>query len=321
MKNILENEVEKELNNIYGIGSSKWEILNYAKYLEISNENHFANYNIIIHNNSEYPSETKNKLVEFLYEILKKNNIIEDGYEFITTDDIGKKEIKSDLIIIDSEKIISDFDEYRDKIIEMMINFKDKVFIIIDKSYCVGEVNALFNKYFDWFFQINEISEENKKDYINNILKENQIAFNDECNYINDLIKEPFFIVKPKMNHIILQCKINNIKIITDEIVEKCLKDEKNQINKEKEKSIKKQETNLNFDSLIGIDNIKAEINKIVNYVKVCKKEKTNYQCYICVLLVILELEKQQLQELLEKYLKRRIFYLKVNSLKFMVEI
>lgn len=72
MKNILENEVEKELNNIYGIGSSKWEILNYAKYLEISNENHFANYNIIIHNNSEYPSETKNKLVEFLYEILKK---------------------------------------------------------------------------------------------------------------------------------------------------------------------------------------------------------------------------------------------------------
>ena len=86
-------EVEKELNNIYGIGSSKWEILNYAKYLEISNENHFANYNIIIHNNSEYPSETKNKLVEFLYEILKKNNIIEDGYEFITTDDIGKKEI------------------------------------------------------------------------------------------------------------------------------------------------------------------------------------------------------------------------------------
>lgn len=274
MKNILENEVEKELNNIYGIGSSKWEILNYAKYLEISNENHFANYNIIIHNNSEYPSETKNKLVEFLYEILKKNNIIEDGYEFITTDDIGKKEIKSDLIIIDSEKIISDFDEYRDKIIEMMINFKDKVFIIIDKSYCVGEVNALFNKYFDWFFQINEISEENKKDYINNILKENQIAFNDECNYINDLIKEPFFIVKPKMNHIILQCKINNIKIITDEIVEKCLKDEKNQINKEKEKSIKKQETNLNFDSLIGIDNIKAEINKIVNYVKVCKKRK-----------------------------------------------
>ena len=36
MKNILENDIEKELDNIYGIENSKWEILNYAKYLEIS---------------------------------------------------------------------------------------------------------------------------------------------------------------------------------------------------------------------------------------------------------------------------------------------
>ena len=91
MKNILENDIEKELDNIYGIENSKWEILNYAKYLEISNKIHFANYNIIIHNNSDYPSETKNKLVEFLYKLLKNNKIIEKGYEFITIDDIGKK--------------------------------------------------------------------------------------------------------------------------------------------------------------------------------------------------------------------------------------
>lgn len=58
---------------------------------EISSKIHFANYNIIIHNNSDYPSETKNKLVEFLYKLLKNNKIIEKGYEFITIDDIGKK--------------------------------------------------------------------------------------------------------------------------------------------------------------------------------------------------------------------------------------
>ena len=279
MKNILENDIEKELDNIYGIENSKWEILNYAKYLEISSKIHFANYNIIIHNNSDYPSETKNKLVEFLYKLLKNNNIIEKGYEFITIDDIGKKEIKSDLIIIDSEKILSDFDEHRDKIIGMINKLKDKVFIIIDKNYCMGEVNALFSKYFDWFFQIDKISEENKRDYINDILKKNQITFSNGCNYINELIREPFFIVKSKMNHVILQCKINNIELIDDMVAEKYLKDGKDKINKNKEKSqetVKNYEQNLNFNSLIGINNIKEEINKIVNYVKICKKRKSN---------------------------------------------
>ena len=135
MKNVLENEIEKELDNIYGIENSKWEILNYIKYLEISKQNNFANYNVIIHNNSSYPEETKIKLINFLCKMLNKNNIIKTDYEFVTTKQLKKFELadeknkdsegdrtnfKNDLIIIDSEKIGRNLDNYRDEIINMI---------------------------------------------------------------------------------------------------------------------------------------------------------------------------------------------------------
>lgn len=291
----------KELDNIYGIENSKWEILNYIKYLKIGKENHFANYNIIIHNNSGYPFETKVKLIDFLFKMLKINNIIKTDYEFVTINQLKKFEkrdaelndsnntknkiehmhedekieLKSDLIIIDSEKISRNLDNYRDEIIEMMEEFNDKIYIIIDKSYCLGEVNASFNKYFDWFFKIDKISEENKKDYVINLLQENQISVVDECNYLNELIEEPFFIVKSKINHILLNCKINKIEEITDDIAEKYLKDTENLSTntKDKTKNTKRSlDKDLNLDTLIGIEDIKFQINKIVNYVKICKK-------------------------------------------------
>jgi SpoVK/Ycf46/Vps4 family AAA+-type ATPase len=297
MKNIVENEIIRELDNIYGIEESKWGILNYIKYLEISKENHFANYNVIIHNSSDYPSETKIKLINFLHDMLKKNNIIGTDYECVTTKQIRKFEkndesnnkeekkkkedinLKTDLIIIDSEKIGRNMSNYREEIVTMMEEFKDKIYIIIDNSFCVGEVNAAFNKYFDWFFEIDKISENNKKDYVKNLLNENNIEVNEKCNYIDNLIEEPFFKVKTKMNNIMLQCKLNDITEITNEVAEKYLADKKDTLNNKNNKNDKNKKSNeqdLTFDSLVGINNIKEEIHKIVNYVKICKKRKSN---------------------------------------------
>ena len=72
MKKLVEKDVVKELESIYGIENCKGEILDYVKYLKISKKSNFANYNIIIHNNSSYPGETKNRLIEFLSKRLEK---------------------------------------------------------------------------------------------------------------------------------------------------------------------------------------------------------------------------------------------------------
>ena len=288
MKNMVEKDVVKELESIYGIENCKREILEYAKYLEISKKSGFANYNIIIHNNSSYPGETKNKLIEFLCKILKKEEIVKNGYESIAEEQLklfenkeekhenkkgkkNKKEIKleKDIIIIDSQKINRCLENYIEEISKMMETYKDKVYIIIDESYCVGNINALLNKYYDWFFQIDKISENDKKDYIKNTLSKNKINISKECKYIDKIAEEPFFIVKSKINHIVLNCKITNTTEITDEFAKEHL--EKKEITKEKDSKITKNK-DQKLESLVGIENIKDEVNKIINYVKLCKK-------------------------------------------------
>ena len=97
MKSIVEKDVEKELESIYGIEHCKREIIDYVKYLKISKKSKFANYNIIIHNSSNYPGETKNRLIDILWKMLKKEEIIKKGCEFITEEQIklfDKKEEK-----------------------------------------------------------------------------------------------------------------------------------------------------------------------------------------------------------------------------------
>lgn len=152
MEKIFDEDTINELNGIYGIENCKWEILDYIRYLKISKENNFVNYNIMINNDSDYPFETKIRLIEFLYKRLKNNNIIATDYEFITQNQLKafkkeddddfeldetkkkkeKKELKlkKDLIIIDSEKI--SFNSYTDEIIEMMEKNNDKVYILIN---------------------------------------------------------------------------------------------------------------------------------------------------------------------------------------------
>jgi len=297
MKEILEEDITKELDNIYGIEESKWEIMNYVKYLEISKEKYFANYNVIIYNRSSYPTETKIKLINFLHKMLKKHKIIKSDYEFINMRQLRKFEInnekynreeienfnlKSDLIIIDSEKVGRNLEGYRDEISAMIEKFKNKVFIIVDEWFCKGESNAAFSPYFDWFFEIDSISEKNKKDYIFGTLSKNKIEVEENCNYIDNLAREPFFVVKSKINNVILQCKLNDITNITDKIAEKYF-DEKNipstNTKDKKENSTKQKEEKLSFDSMIGINEIKKEINKIVNYVKICKKRNKKMPC------------------------------------------
>lgn len=300
MKKLVEKDVIKELENIYGIENCKGEILDYVKYLEISKKSNFANYNVIIHNNSSYPGETKNRLIEFLSKRLEKEGIVKNGYEFITEEQIklfenkeekevkrgrkGKKEetkIEKELVIIDSEKVNRCLENYSEEIKRMMKKFKNKVYIIIDGSYRAGDINALLNKYYDWFFQIDKISENDKKDYVKNILKENEISINKDCNYIDKFVENPFFIVKSKMNHVILKCKLTNTNEITDEFAEKHLEN-REKIEETVNKATKIKQPKL--ESLVGIENIKEEVNKIVNYVKICKKRNkgmpTLHMCF-----------------------------------------
>lgn len=103
----------------------------------------------------------------------------------------------------------------------------------------------------------------------------NDISVDSNCNYIDELIKESFFLVKSKINNAVLQCKINNTNLITDEFVKKYLetKQTENTKNEKDENKSNRSQNKEYLDSLIGINDVKEEINKIVNYVAFCKKK------------------------------------------------
>lgn len=273
------NEITKELDDIYGIEECKWEILNYVKYLKLDKKDNFANYNVIIHNRSSYPSETKLKLIDFLNKMLVANEVINTEYEFLTSaqlgEDVDKLNLEKDMIIINSRDFEKNLEENRNKIVAVMEKFPNKVFILIDESFSMGSANALFNQYYDWFFHIERISEDNKKSYAKKLLKTNDISVDSNCNYIDELIKESFFLVKSKINNTVLQCKINNTNLITDEFVKKYLetKQTENTKNEKDENKSNRSQNKEYLDSLIGINDVKEEINKIVNYVAFCKKK------------------------------------------------
>ena len=118
------NEITKELDDIYGIEECKWEILNYVKYLKLDKKDNFANYNVIIHNRSSYPSETKLKLIDFLNKMLVANEVINTEYEFLTSaqlgEDVDKLNLEKDMIIINSRDFEKNLEENRNKIVAVM---------------------------------------------------------------------------------------------------------------------------------------------------------------------------------------------------------
>jgi len=157
--------------------------------------------------------------------------------------------------------------------------FKNKIFIIIDNGFCIGQANETFNKYFDWFFEIDRISSKNKKDYILSSLQEQNITIDEDSDYMNELLDEPFYKIKAQINHIILKCKINKITDITDSISKKYFNNKDNEKDEEETKNTSKNKDVTNINKLIGIENVKSEINKIVNYVKICKKRDGKMPC------------------------------------------
>ena len=67
MEKIFDEDTINELNGIYGIENCKWEILDYIRYLKISKENHFVNYNIMINNDEDKKTKIWNDLKEIYF--------------------------------------------------------------------------------------------------------------------------------------------------------------------------------------------------------------------------------------------------------------
>ncbi len=283
----IEKEYTEELKEIYGIENSINQIIDYIRNVAIAKKENFIKYNIVITNNSNYPNQTKDKLIKFIYQILVKYKIIKKGIEYIGEKTIEnyidinkgtkknkteKLNIENDLVVINNDDGFRHIEDYVKEIEELIKMYPNKVFVLIeqDNRYDKENFKTLLCSQIDWFFEVDRISETDKKEYITKYLEKEKIVINE--NSLKELSEEPFYMVKNVTNRIILNSKERSCFQVGKKDLEIYLEKSNKNKKQNRDNIIVK---NNKINDLVGLGDIKKEINKITNYLKLCKKRNS----------------------------------------------
>lgn len=274
-KTILDEENEQilsKLDNTIGISQNKEVLRDIIKYSQVMKKYdchiEFENYNIIIRNKSAY--NLYEELISVIAELYYKNGItLNPDVIYIDRNDFRYNKLKNEdieqgIIVINLITSRRDNSEMKQLIENMIEQMPTKAFIILEDYFCEGEVNAMLNEYFSWSMKIDVISNEEKEKYIKKFMDSNELICSDKI--IKELAEEPYYKIKNKVINFLVNCKINN-----ESDVSKLLKDDKKTQRREKETNKKAIEE---LEELTGLEEVKDQIRKVVNFLKVSKNRK-----------------------------------------------
>ena len=275
VEELLSEENEKilsKLDNTIGLSNTKEIIRDIIRYHEVRKEYkcnlEFDNYNIVIRNESVY--NLYEDLISVIAEIYCKNGITSNSeIVYMVLDEVrrwsrdGCDKIKEDIIVIDLTTARRNVGDIRKEITEMIEKCPRKAIIIIEDDFVEGEMNAKLIEQFSWGMKINQISSEEKENYIDKFMKKNRLKCSAEAT--QEIADAPFYLMKNKLINILVSCKLardNNV----DKIV---LQKEAVKIVSESKKTGMQE-----LKALTGLDEVKEQLNKVINYLKVSKNRK-----------------------------------------------
>ena len=291
-KMLTNEELLNMADNLFGLKNGKETLKNYISYLHIYKNKgiNFGNLNILIQSESAYSSNQE--LLDIIAQILINENIIESKdkianmvckYGRFRRGDKEEEKVKEKVIFADISH--TDTDDIKD----FIKNNNDKIYVLIQKinperigRYNRDEMRQELSKYFYWNLKFERLEEEDKEKYIINALKQNNISINKKCKLFKEIADNPLFEIKEDLIKIIVNCISKNIKRINNKNYTQVFKlvnsnsknnDEKVK-NKDKDKKINKSGKS-ELDELIGLEDVKSQIEQILNFVKV-KKNKGN---------------------------------------------
>ena len=287
-----DNEIINELDNLFGVVQNKKileDMIIYTK-LKQNNEITFGNYNIIIRNNSSY--NLLNDLLKVCGKIFLKYNIIKnpaicylDKLMNSRKDNVFDKihGIEEDIIVINNRKLRFDYSDEIDNLSKIMKQLNNKIFIFEDTNFCEGEIDAELGELASWRMTIEKISLDDKLIYCENKLDENNLTYRKQ--ELKDFANVQFWVLKNMVTNLIIKCKNTNItsidKTILDSVKETYSKKEvKRNVDRKVKKVEKSAKEELN--DLIGLDSIKLQINKVLNYIKLNKKRGEIPTLHMC---------------------------------------
>ena len=287
----LDTEDEKildELDNLCGVIQNKEVLKDIILYTKLKQDKKidFGNYNIIIRSDTSYDI-----LKDFLkvcakifmkYKIIKNDKIcfFEKVVENRRNDDFTKiSGIEEDIVVINERKLRFTFTNEIDDLKKMIEKNKDKVFIFEDTNYCEGELDAELGDLATWRMKINKISLDDKITYCKNKLEENGMKCKEQN--LKKFADVPFWELRNILTRFIIECKSRDITVVD----EKLLKENKQKIVTEKverkrKKIDKKAKEELN--ELIGLEDVKKQVGKVVNYIKLNKERGELPTLHMC---------------------------------------
>ena len=268
-------KILNKLDNIVGLNKCKDTLREIIKYHEIMREYkcniEFENYNIIIRNESAYNSYEK--LVKVIAEIYYQNKIVPNSnILYISKDEIRSNRVKGEkwesieegIIVLDLTDLRWSSTNIRKSIIQIINTIPAKTFIIIEDNFIEGETNAQYSDYFTWSIKINRISNDEKETYVEKFLKSKNLKYSTDN--IKKIADNNYYKIQRELINILVKSKIDKT---TD--IDKLLQ---NNTVKEENKKANKNTGMKELESLIGLEDTKEQIKKIINYIKVCKNRK-----------------------------------------------
>lgn len=275
------NGILKELKNIYGLEKCKDSINRYIEYLKLRSEGkiNIGNYNVLIKCKNEYSQIEQ--LVEIIVRLLKKYNIANSSYFYVDErqlrniyriSDISDQEI----IIVDSDIVNLSSYHIKEQLKQCIGDNKNKIFILVDREAQNFGKEDLMAKELFWTFEIDEASEDDKIKYIKQVIKENEIKIDNNCNLINAMSNNDYEKVQKDLFNIIIDCKSKNINKITDKVLEDLDQREYLRIRNNNTKVASEKKTAIQeLNSLEGLEQVKEQIQHILNYIKINKNRGT----------------------------------------------
>ena len=284
VEELLEEKNEKILNKldeVIGLSKNKSvlrDIIRYHKVMQECKCNiEFENYNIVIRNESNY--NLYEELIPVIAELYYKNGIISNSkILYFDRENFrdnkpkkGKSEeknIEEGLIVIDLNELRMSTQELKKEIEKMLEPKSEKAFIILADEYREGIVNAALTDYFSWSMKIETISSGEKEKYIKKFLDSNNLTYNDEI--VKELADNPYYMIKNKLINILVDCKIKKEKNVA-------------KVLNKKEKIKKSEKTGMQeLEELTGLDDVKKQIKKVINFVKLSKDRKNMPMLHMC---------------------------------------
>lgn len=288
-----DEKILDELDNLCGVVQNKEVLKDIIIYTQLkqNKELDFGNYNIIIRNDSSY--NLLNDLLKVCAKIFMKYDVIENNNICCLDKIINSKRdcpfdkiagIEESIIVINDRKLRINYSDEIENLSKIMRQFKNKIFIFEDTNFCEGEVDAELGNLASWRMKIEKVSLDDKLMYCKNKLDEQNLKYKKQD--LKDFVDVPFWTLKNMVIKLIIESKSKNIDFIDKQMLKKNKEFfSKSTSTRSSEKRNKKPEKSAKDElgELIGLDEIKTQMDKILNYIKLNKergKMPTLHMCF-----------------------------------------